>query len=164
MKSPEIKASLASKSDLARVAFLLTSYVIYMTSFSTPSEPEMTEELRTSWWDWRGSLDPEYGVGRPYGYWKPWGIIGYMRYGIWIGTEAGGAMLGAGVSVEFGFDEFVEFWGLSRKGFVWFCLAGIRVLTRISGGISKLAVSSLIAILHILICIGRTFKCIRSRI
>jgi hypothetical protein len=32
-----------------------------------------------------------------------------MGYGIWIGIGVDGAMLGAGIGVEFGFDEFVEF-------------------------------------------------------
>jgi hypothetical protein len=59
MKSSEIKAFSALNNDIARIIFLLISHAIYMGSFSTPSESEITEELWTSWWDLIDSLGPE---------------------------------------------------------------------------------------------------------
>ena len=103
-------------------------------------------------------------MGRSYGYWKLWDIIGYMGYDIWIGIGIDGMILEVDINIDIGFDEFIEFWGLSYKGFIWFYLIDIRILIRISGDISKFIISLLIIILHILIYIKRTFKYIRSRI
>ena len=57
-------------------------------------------------------------------------------------------MLGAGVWVDIEFEEFEE---LSRIGLFSFCFAGLKVLMSRSGGVSKLPVSSLMAMLHVLI-------------
>jgi hypothetical protein len=49
----------------------------------------------------------------------------------------GVATLGAGVEVETEFDEFDEFWELSRIGLHWLSREGLNDLTSMSGGTSK---------------------------
>jgi hypothetical protein len=63
----------------------------------------------------------------------------------------GVATLGAGVEVETEFDEFDEFWELSRIGLHWLSREGLNDLISMSGGTSKLPVLPFIAMLHVFI-------------
>ena len=82
-----------------------------------------------------------------------------MICGVGIGAGTCTAVLEEGVSVDLKFDDFAQ---ESLKGLDKDCFAGIRDLIRMTRGVSIVAVLSLVAMLHALMCIGKTFKCTLS--